>query len=48
VLIVAHRLSTIKNADQVVVIADGRIVQKGTHQELIEEKGQLYEKLGMC
>lgn len=45
VIIVAHRLSTIKNADQVVVISEGKIVQKGTHQELIEEKGQLYEKL---
>ena len=43
-LIIAHRLSTILQADQIVVIDGGEIVQKGSHEELIEQKG-LYQKL---
>lgn len=39
VVVVAHRLSTIVQADQVIVLEDGRIVEKGTHQQLLEEKG---------
>lgn len=38
-LVIAHRLSTIKNADLICVLHDGRIVEKGTHQELIELNG---------
>ncbi|MBQ5801104.1 MAG: ABC transporter ATP-binding protein, partial [Clostridia bacterium] len=34
-IVVAHRLSTIKNADEIAVVADGKIVEKGTHDELI-------------
>ena len=34
-----HRLNTIRNADQILVIADGRIVQSGTHGELMESGG---------
>ena len=38
-LVIAHRLNTIRNADQILVIADGRIVQSGTHGELMEAGG---------
>jgi len=42
-LVVAHRLSTIKNADEIAVVSDGRIVEQGTHDELMERRGQYYE-----
>lgn len=38
-LVIAHRLNTIRNAKQILVIADGEIVQSGTHRELMEEGG---------
>ncbi|GKU95779.1 hypothetical protein SLEP1_g9099 [Rubroshorea leprosula] len=44
-VMVAHRLSTIKNADQISVIQDGRIIEKGTHHSLIENKESAYYKL---
>jgi ABC-type multidrug transport system fused ATPase/permease subunit len=43
-LVVAHRLSTIVGADQIVVLDDGNIVQKGKHEELMQKDG-LYRKL---
>ena len=42
VVVVAHRLSTVKKADQIVVLEKGEIVEKGTHQELVERKGVYY------
>ena len=42
-LVVAHRLSTIKNADEIAVVADGQIVEQGTHEELIRKHGQYYD-----
>jgi ATP-binding cassette subfamily B protein len=41
--VVAHRLSTVKNADQIVVLEKGEIVEKGKHDELIDKKGKYYE-----
>jgi ABC-type multidrug transport system fused ATPase/permease subunit len=47
-LVIAHRLSTIKRADSIVVLDKGQIVETGTHDSLLNEKGlyaKLYEKL---
>lgn len=43
VVVVAHRLSTVKNADKIVVLEDGQIVEEGTHIELSELKGKYFE-----
>ncbi|MEX2370274.1 MAG: peptidase domain-containing ABC transporter [Bacteroidales bacterium] len=43
VVIVAHRLSTVKNADQIIVLENGKIMEEGSHAELIKIKGHYYE-----
>ena len=41
-IVIAHRLSTVKNADQIVVLDQGKIIEKGTHTELVNLKGSYY------
>jgi ATP-binding cassette subfamily B protein len=41
-VVVAHRLSTVKNADQIIVLEKGKVVETGTHKELSEKKGAYY------
>lgn len=43
VIVVAHRLSTVKEADQIVVLEKGRIIERGHHDSLIQKKGAYYE-----
>ena len=42
-LVIAHRLSTVRDADQILVVDDGRIVQRGTHDELLARGGTYAE-----
>ena len=39
IIMIAHRLKTVRHADQILVVSDGRITQKGTHEELLEQPG---------
>jgi len=44
-LVIAHRLSTVRHADEIVVLQHGRIVERGTHDELLRRDGGLYQRL---
>jgi ATP-binding cassette subfamily B protein len=43
VFVIAHRLSTVKNSDVIMVLDHGRIIERGSHDQLIAEKGQYYQ-----
>lgn len=47
VIMIAHRLKTVRNADQILVIDNGKLVQQGTHNQLITEKGMYADFVGM-
>ena len=42
VFVIAHRLSTVQNSDVIMVLDHGRIIERGSHEKLLEEKGTYY------
>ena len=43
VFVIAHRLSTVRNSDVIMVLDHGRIIERGSHEKLLEEKGTYYQ-----
>lgn len=47
-LIIAHRLSTVRNCDLIIALKDGEVIEQGSHQELLNIEGGYYSKLWEC
>lgn len=43
VVVAAHRLSTVRNADQILVMKQGKVMERGTHHELLSQRGYYYD-----
>ncbi|MCX6720136.1 MAG: hypothetical protein NTV36_03470, partial [Candidatus Staskawiczbacteria bacterium] len=44
-IVIAHRLSTIQKMDRIIVVDDGKIIEQGSHKDLLEKENSLYKKL---
>ena len=42
-IVVAHRLATIRNADLIIAMQDGKVIEQGTHEKLLQKKGHYYQ-----
>ena len=49
VFVIAHRLSTVRNSKAIMVLEQGHIIERGSHEELLEQKGRYYQLyMGTC